>query len=423
MAQSDGAKPNVQKKKQMLIRYGRMGVLGWFDHHESKIPKVNSRVVIKTKRGLELGELVGRFSYKGGHFKSTPQQVDEYFGGKGRDYPLGEGGTFVRFATPQDLMEQEHLEVSAREEAKCCDKFIKEMNLAMKIVDSEHLFGGERIVLYFSSNGRVDFRDLVRRLAREYQTRIELRQIGSRDEAKLISDFESCGQECCCRRFLKMLEPVNMRMAKLQKATLDPSKISGHCGRLKCCLRYEDDTYRDLKKRLPNRNVLVKTPKGTGKVTGTQILTQLVMVQDVMGKREAFPLDEIELIDESKECGSKPCKCKKDDPEKATAIVSDPPVKAEAVEVKPKQEKVPEKSGEKAVEDGSEGGNKSRRNRNRNRNRNRRNRNKNKGDGNPVEGNKDGGGERNRGDGDKNSGGDSNRSEGNKNGGGQDNQR
>ncbi len=297
MAQAEGARPKSQKhKKLMLVRYGRMGFMGWFEHNEENIPKVNSRVVIKTNRGLELGDLVGQFNYRGGQFRSTPEQVNQYFNSKSKEYPLGQGGTFVRFATDEDVMEETHLKASAKEEAKCCERFIKEMNLPMKVVDSEHLFGGERIVIYFSSNGRVDFRELVRRLAREYQTRIELRQIGSRDEAKLISDFESCGQECCCRRLLKILEPVNMRMAKLQKATLDPSKISGHCGRLKCCLRYEDDTYRDLKKRLPKKNALVKTPRGEGKVVGMQILTQLVVVQDERGDREAFPVEEIQVI-------------------------------------------------------------------------------------------------------------------------------
>ncbi len=297
MAQAEGARPKSQKhKKLMLVRYGRMGFMGWFEHNEENIPKVSSRVVIKTRRGLELGDIVGQFNYRSGQFRSSPEQVNQYFNSGGKDYPLGEGGTFVRFATDADLMEETHLQASAREEAKCCERFIKEMNLPMKVVDSEHLFGGERIVIYFSSNGRVDFRDLVRQLAREYQTRIELRQIGSRDEARLISDFESCGQECCCRRFLKILEPVNMRMAKLQKATLDPSKISGHCGRLKCCLRYEDDTYRDLKERLPKKNALVKTPRGEGKVVGMQILTQLVVVQDERGDREAFPVEEIQII-------------------------------------------------------------------------------------------------------------------------------
>ena len=139
----------------------------------------------------------------------------------------------------------------------------------------------------------MDFRELVKRLAREYQTRIELRQIGSRDEARLISDFETCGQQCCCSRYLKILEPVNMRMAKLQKATLDPSKISGHCGRLKCCLRYEDETYMQLKDNLPRKNATVQTPKGPGKAVDMHILTQLVVVQDELGDRKAWPVDEI----------------------------------------------------------------------------------------------------------------------------------
>jgi len=298
MTQPEAQKTKTQPKKRlMLVRYGRMGFLGWFDHNESEIPKVNSRVVIKTRRGLELGTLVGQFCYRAGQFKFTPAQVEQYFDAPGKDFPLAEGGSFVRFATPEDIMEEKHLEASAIEEAKSCERLIEEMNLPMKVIDSEHLFGGERIVIYFTSNGRVDFRDLVRRLAREYQTRIELRQIGSRDEAKLVGDFESCGQECCCRRFLKILEPVNMRMAKLQKATLDPSKISGHCGRLKCCLRYEDETYRHLKTRLPRKNALVKTPNGEGRVVGVQILTQLVIVQDAKGDREAYSMDELISID------------------------------------------------------------------------------------------------------------------------------
>lgn len=299
MGQSDPVKHKSQKhKKLMLIRYGRMGSFGWFEHNEDNIPKIDPYVVIKTTRGLELGTVVGRFSYRAGHFKSSPEQVEKYYYNRTKDYPLTQGGTFVRFATKEDLMEAEHLDASAREELKCCQKFVAELGLDMKTIEAEHLFGGERIILYFTSSGRVDFRELVRKLAKEYQTRIEMRQIGSRDEARIISGFESCGQQCCCTRFLKILEPVNMRMAKLQKATLDPSKISGHCGRLKCCLRYEDDIYRELKVNLPRKNAQVKTPAGQGKVVDTQILTQLVVVQFESGKREAFGLDDITVIDE-----------------------------------------------------------------------------------------------------------------------------
>jgi len=288
-------KPQKHEKKKMLVSYGVIGYLGWFDHNLREVPKTRSRVVIKTKRGLELGDVVGPLCYRGGHFKSDQKTVAKYFCNQEKDYPLSGGGTFVRYATEQDIMEAEHLALSAAEELKCATRFAAEMNLAMKMVKSEHLFGGERIVIYFISEGRVDFRDLVKRLASEYQTRIELRQVGSRDEARLISDYETCGQECCCRRFLKILAPVNMRMAKVQKATLDPSKISGHCGRLKCCLRYEDENYQHLKKKLPKKNALVKTASGIGKVVNTQILTQLVVVQDDKGNREAFNVDEVTI--------------------------------------------------------------------------------------------------------------------------------
>jgi cell fate regulator YaaT (PSP1 superfamily) len=294
------AKPKGQPKKLMLIRFGRMGTLGWFEHNETQVPHTKTHAIIKTSRGLELGRIVGQGSYRSGQFRSTPEQVAEYFGPTETGQPVvAETGSFVRFATHEDLHEQQHLELSAVAEAKTCEKFTREMDLPMKIVDAEHLFGGERVVIYFTSEGRVDFRELVKRLAKEYQTRIELRQIGSRDEARLIGDYETCGQECCCKRYLKILAPVNMRMAKLQKATLDPSKISGHCGRLKCCLRYEDDTYQELREKLPRKNVIVSTPQGLGRVVDVQILTQLVVVQFENGDRQALPLEEIRILDNS----------------------------------------------------------------------------------------------------------------------------
>jgi hypothetical protein len=124
-----------------------------------------------------------------------------------------------------------------------------------------------------------------------------MRQIGARDEARLISDIETCGQECCCKRYLKILKPVNMRMAKTQKATLDPSKISGHCGRLRCCLRYEDITYQELRKNMPNRQSWVKSPSGYGRVIDYQIITQLVRILHEDGKIEAFHIDDLEIFD------------------------------------------------------------------------------------------------------------------------------
>ena len=138
----------------------------------------------------------------------------------------------------------------------------------MELVDVEHLFGGERIVFYFLAEKRVDFRELVKDLAREYQTRIEMRQIGVRDEAKLLADYGDCGKPVCCNTHMTVMPPVSMRMAKLQKSTLDPSKISGRCGRLKCCLRFEQDVYEEFQKELPPPGTRVVTAKGQGTRAG-----------------------------------------------------------------------------------------------------------------------------------------------------------
>ena len=298
MSKDAATKPKQAKnKKYMLIRYSRMSMLGLFEHHETRIPKVHTRVVVKTDKGLELGHLVGQLtSYRAGQFKLDNDQIKKYFDDSNIDISIDQTGKFVRYATAADISEERHLQKIAEEEMECCRRFVKELDLPMKIVDAEHIFGGERVIFYFMSDGRVDFRELVKKIAHEYQTRIEMRQIGARDEAKILGDVESCGQQCCCQRFLKLLKPVNMRMAKMQKTTLDPSKISGYCGRLKCCLRYEDKTYTELKKRLPKKNTKVKTKYGEGKVTDTHILTQLVMVEVSDGLKVAVPLEELEVI-------------------------------------------------------------------------------------------------------------------------------
>ena len=298
MTETPGPKPKLIKgRKYMLVRYGRMSYLGLFEHNESQIPKVPARAVVKTDKGLELGYVVGQpIAYRDGRFRFTEEQICSYFTGSEINFPSETAGKVIRFATPDDISEEQHLTKITAEEIATCERLAGELSLRMKIVDAEHIFGGERIVFYFMADGRVDFRELVRRLAQEYQTRIEMHQIGSRDEAKLLGDVESCGQVCCCIRFLQLLKPVNMRMAKMQKATLDPSKISGYCGRLKCCLRYEDQTYTDLKRSLPKKNTWVKTKKGEGKVVDGQILTQLVAVELENGEQMVLPLDEITIL-------------------------------------------------------------------------------------------------------------------------------
>ncbi len=302
MTETTAKQKPVKGKRYMLVRYGRMKNLGMFEHEEMQIPKTPARVVVKTDKGLELGYIVGQPTcYREGRFRFTEEQVCSYFANSDINFANEVAGKVIRLATPDDVSEEQHLTKITDEEIECCERFIKELKLKMKIVDAEHIFGGERIVFYFMADGRIDFRELVRKLAQEYQTRIEMRQIGSRDEAKLLGDVESCGQECCCIRFLQLLKPVNMRMAKMQKATLDPSKISGYCGRLKCCLRYEDETYTSLKKRLPKRNTWVQAKQGEGKVfegkvIDAQILTQLVVVESERGERVAFPVDEITIL-------------------------------------------------------------------------------------------------------------------------------
>ncbi|MFC1760984.1 regulatory iron-sulfur-containing complex subunit RicT [Planctomycetota bacterium] len=286
-----------RNKRYMLVRYGRMHHISLFEHNENEMPRVPTKVVVKTDKGLELGGVVGHLTcYKGGRFKLDPEQIDEYFKISEVDISCRRAGKFIRFASDDDLRDQQHMKKDMREESAICRRFAEELKLPMKIVDAEHILGGERIIFYFMAEGRIDFRELVRKLSHEFQTRIEMRQIGARDEAKILGDVESCGQEICCRRFLKYLKPVNMRMAKMQKATLDPAKISGYCGRLKCCLRYEDSTYAELKKRLPNKSAYVSTPEGNGRVIYTQILTQLVVVDIEGGDRTAVAVDDIRVI-------------------------------------------------------------------------------------------------------------------------------
>jgi len=297
MNKNFAAKSKEEKnKKYMLVRCGNMNMLGFFEHNETNIPKLFTRVVVKTDKGLELGRIVGSFAYRAGNFKLNRDQVKQYFQSSDIEFDPKPVGRVIRQATAVDLNEEKHLKENAAEEARCCKRFVEEMNLPMKIVDAEHIFGGERIIFYFMADGRVDFRELVKRLGQEYQTRVEMRQIGSRDEALLFADCEICGQQCCCQRYLKILKPVSMRMAKIQKATLDPAKISGYCGKLKCCLRYEDQTYTELKNKLPPKAAAVKTKSGKGRVIDTQILTQMVVVEHEDGTKVTVGVDEIEMV-------------------------------------------------------------------------------------------------------------------------------
>jgi cell fate regulator YaaT (PSP1 superfamily) len=220
------------------------------------------KVIARTNRGMEAGEIL---------CEATDDALAQM--------PGGPGGQILREVSSDDANELTHLHAKERSEFETCKRHVVELNLPMELVDIEHLFGGERVVIYYLSEERVDFRELVKNLAAEFQTRIEMRQIGVRDEAKLLADYGDCGKPVCCNSHLFEMPPVSMKMAKLQKATLDPTKISGRCGRLKCCLRYEYDTYEDLQRELPPIGADIVTQNGRARVLGQEILAQQLLVQ------------------------------------------------------------------------------------------------------------------------------------------------
>jgi cell fate regulator YaaT (PSP1 superfamily) len=198
--------------------------------------------------------------------------------------------------TDDDANELCRMHALEREEFQTCLNCIRQLGLEMELVDVEHVFGGERVIVYYLAEGRVDFRELVKMLAGEFQTRIEMRQIGVRDEAKLLADFGDCGKPVCCNTHLVQIPPVSMKMAKLQKATLDPSKISGRCGRLKCCLRYEFEMYETMQKDLPPIGSRVMVQEGRAKVVGHEILAGQLVVETEDHRRRVVSAAEAVLV-------------------------------------------------------------------------------------------------------------------------------
>ncbi len=262
----------------IAVRYGYLNNIGEFTYPPGLKFGSGTKVIIKTSRGIEMGEQV-LLTCPGGDNSVTPEQLQTYIHNSGPEYCQPKSGRILRVATADDLREDTHLHAGTIEKREFCRAIAERFDLPLNVVACEHLLGGERIIFYFLAEGRVDFRTLVKDLATEYQTRIEMRQVGVRDEARLLADYETCGRECCCKTFLKTLRPVNMKMAKMQKATLDPSKVSGRCGRLKCCLRYEHLTYEELDQRLPRIGARLSSVAGEGVVVNRQILTQLVQLQ------------------------------------------------------------------------------------------------------------------------------------------------
>lgn len=242
------------------VRFAKVGKIYNFSPAGVEI-KIDDYVVVETVRGLEIGKVV-----------LGPRSIDE----AENVAPLKD---IIRIATPEDLRQYEVNIQDAQEAIGICEEKIRKHRLEMRIIDTEYTFDRNKFIVYFTAEGRVDFRELVRDMASIFRTRIELRQIGVRDEAKCIGGLGPCGREVCCKSFLGEFEPVSIQMAKDQSLSLNPSKISGLCGRLMCCLNYESRVYEEKLRKMPDYGTIVITPNGKGIVIATDTLKEEVKVR------------------------------------------------------------------------------------------------------------------------------------------------
>ena len=247
-------------KKIIGVRFKRLGKIYFFDPKWLEVKK-GENVIVETEQGEEIAEVV------------VPSRMIEE---EKLTTPLKK---VLRLASPRDIKYAEECRQKEKEAFEVCNKKIKEHNLQMTLTDVEYKFDNSKILFYFIADGRIDFRELVKDLAAIYKTRIELRQIGVRDEVKRIGGNGVCGIELCCCTFLNDFETVSIKMAKEQNISLNPSKISGNCGRLMCCLKYEQEVYEEKLKKLPNIGAIVKTPDGQGEVDSLETLKEVVRVK------------------------------------------------------------------------------------------------------------------------------------------------
>jgi cell fate regulator YaaT (PSP1 superfamily) len=254
---------------RVVVRYGSMRHLGEFTTRPRDAVRRGDSVIVRTDRGVEWGTVLSQ----------STSRTREWLGESKRV------GRILRSASDEDRRSRDEVAERERNFFSGAEKLIESRKLQMKLVDVEQIFGGERIVFYYLAEQRVDFRELVRELAREFNARIEMRQMGVRDEARLLADYGDCGKPVCCNTHLTEMPPVSMKMAKLQKATLDPAKISGRCGRLKCCLRYEYDTYEEHRRELPSVGTTVVTKEGQGRVLSQELLSRQLLVSYADGRR------------------------------------------------------------------------------------------------------------------------------------------
>jgi cell fate regulator YaaT (PSP1 superfamily) len=263
------------------VRFKKAGKIYYFDPDEIEIKKYDN-VIVETARGLEFGEVVIGI-----------REVSE-------DDIVSPLKKVIRIASNEDKEKNINNKEREKEAFEVCLKKIVDHGLSMKLIDVEYTFDNSKVIFYFVADGRIDFRELVKDLAAIFRTRIELRQIGVRDESKMIGGLGPCGRSMCCSTFLGDFEPVSIKMAKEQSLSLNPTKISGVCGRLMCCLNYEQSTYEDIRKRTPIVGSIVKTPDGEGEVVENNILIEKVKVRIKINADEfdiiPYPITDITLV-------------------------------------------------------------------------------------------------------------------------------
>ena len=242
------------------VRFKEVGKIYYFDPLDNKL-SVGDMVIVETARGLECGEVA-----------MENKEISD-------DKLEHELKPLIRIATEEDLRKQAENKLKEKEAARICEQKIANHKLEMKLVNVEYTFDNSKIIFYFTADGRVDFRALVKDLASVFRTRIELRQIGVRDEAKMLGGLGVCGRPFCCSGFLGEFQPVSIKMAKEQGLSLSPVKISGTCGRLMCCLKYEQAAYTDLLKRTPKVGAIVNTPDGKGLVVENNLIAGTLKVK------------------------------------------------------------------------------------------------------------------------------------------------
>lgn len=265
------------------VRFKKAGKIYYFDPDTIDV-KSNDFVIVETARGVEFGHVV-----------LGPRNIS-------KEEIITPLKKVLRIASDEDFVTHRNNKKKSKEAMETCEKKIKEHGLEMRLVDVEFTFDNNKVIFYFTADGRVDFRDLVKDLAAIFKTRIELRQIGVRDEAKMIGGMGPCGKQVCCTQFLGEFNPVSIKMAKEQSLSLNPTKISGLCGRLMCCLKYEHETYEELLTKMPQIGTIVITEMGKGTVVETYTLLERVKVkvklEDGTEDLFQFQIDEIEISGE-----------------------------------------------------------------------------------------------------------------------------